>query len=270
MTFNTHYAGMEIPVCHIQLERVLQAGIDRVILIGPPGTGKTYSGLTVGVEEGNSYRLVCTEDMTTAEVSGMFLPSSDGFEWKDGVATKAWRTGGRLVVDEIDKASGDVFALLLAYTDSVASASIDLPNGETIRPKPGFSVVMTSNIEDANELPPALRDRFPIAITIDAAHPAALMDLSPELRGIAAQIVAAPVGRRASLRAFHALEKLLKGGWHMLEATNFIFGTMLAESINDALRVSMIENSSVTFQVTSSQPMDTFHSLTLDTDSSGY
>ena len=237
----THFAGMSVPKCHQSLEAVLNAGLDRVILIGPPGTGKTYSGLTVGLGTKPSFRLVCTEDMTTADVSGMFMPSADGgFSWHDGAATKAWRTGGRLVVDEIDKASGDVFALLLAYTDSVASASIDLLNGETIRPAHGFSVVMTSNIEDANELPPALRDRFPVSITIDAPHPAALVGIRAEFRELASALVSAEVGRRASLRAFYAFEQLLSGGFEMIEAAELVFGKFIAESIVDTVKIGRL------------------------------
>jgi len=238
----THFAGMLVPKCHQDLEAVLNAGIDRVILTGPPGTGKTYSGLTVGLTIGKpSFRLVCTEDMTTADVSGMFMPSADGgFTWHDGAATKAWRTGGRLVIDEIDKASGDVFALLLAYTDSVGSASIDLLNGETIRPAAGFSVVMTSNIEDSNELPPALRDRFPISITIDQAHPAALMSIRAEFRELAMKLVSAPMGERASLRAFYAFEQLLTGGFEVISAANLVFGKFIAESIVDAVKIGKL------------------------------
>ena len=240
MTVNTHHMGMSIPECHQDLEAVLDAGIDRVILFGPPGTGKTYSGLTVAVSDRPSYRLVCTEDMTTADVSGMFMPSGDGFQWLDGQATKAWRTGGRLVIDEIDKASGDVFALLLAYTDSVGSASIDLLNGESIRPADGFSVVMTSNIEDPNDLPPALRDRFPVAICIDAPHPAALLELAEEYRTLAAEVVSNPVGRRASLRAFYAFQTLVNANMELQKAATMTFGTALAESITDAIRVGTI------------------------------
>jgi len=202
-------ATNNLPQCWQDFEDIIRSGTDRVILYGPPGTGKSYGGLTIGVEDNNAYRLVCTEEMTTAYVEGMFLPSADGgYAWKDGQATKAWRTGGRLVIDEIDKASSDVFAMLLAFTDSVGSAVHDLPNETRIAPARGFSVVMTTNLEDPDDLPTALRDRFPVALEIAEAHPNALLQLPEELREIARACVSAEAERRSSLRAFYEFARL--------------------------------------------------------------
>jgi len=244
VTIETHYLGMEIPKCWQTLEGVLQAGIDRVILHGPPGTGKTYSALNTHVGDAGAVRLVCTEDMTTANVEGMFMPNEQGtFSYLDGAATEAWKNGGRLVIDEIDKASGDVFAQLLAYTDSIASASHRLPTKETIRPSEGFSVVMTSNIENPNELPEALRDRFPVAILINAPHPAALMKLPEDLRRIAADITSqTDPDRRASLRGFYAFQQL-RNTFELFEAATIAFGPYLAESIVDSLQVGSLGTS---------------------------
>jgi len=204
------YGGIPTPQCFQDLADVLAAGIDRVILYGPPGTGKTFSGLTAGNVANGAERLICTEDMTNADVSGAFMPNEQGgFQFLPGAALRAWMNGSRLVIDEIDKAGGDVFATLLAFTDTNESASFTRPdNGEVVRPQPGFSVVMTSNIEHPDELPIALRDRFPVAIKIDAPHPAALMSLPEELRMLAATIVASKPGERASLRAFYAFNQL--------------------------------------------------------------
>jgi len=234
------FMGMPIPKCYQILDKVFEAGIDRVILYGPPGTGKTYAGLTSNLNGRPAFRLVCTEDMTSADVSGAFMPdSSGGFQWMDGLATRAWRSGGRLIIDEVDKASGDVFALLLTFTDSVASASYDLPTGETIKPAPGFTVVMTSNMESPDELMPALKDRFPVALKVDAAHPAALVPLAEELRLVAATVVAAPKGRRASLRAFYAFQQL-RSTLDMEEAAHLVFGEALAKSVIEAVKVGTL------------------------------
>ncbi len=232
-----------LPPCWDRLNKVLSSGIDRVILFGPPGTGKTFAGLTIGDVAGGSHRLVCTEDMTTADVCGSFMPDKNGgFSWVAGSALKAWEgngtTGGRLVADEIDKASGDVFATLLAFLDSPESASWEHPDtGAVHRPRRGFSAVMTTNVEDMRELPDALLDRFPVRIRINEPHPDALSLLSSDLRGIASRLADAG-SQRVSLRSFFAFDKL-RSSLGLEEASAIIFGDR-AESICDALRVESV------------------------------
>jgi len=246
------YEGIPVPQCYQDLEDVLAAGIDRVILYGPPGTGKTFSGLTLGLNEAGAERLICSEDMTNADVSGAVMPNeTGGFDFKPGAALRAWhgngQSGSRLVVDEIDKAGGDVAATLLAFLDSVASASFSHPfSGEVYKPNPGFSAVMTSNIEDPNELPQALKDRFPVAIKIDAPHPAALMPLPPVLRELAATIVASEPGQRASLRSFYAFEQLLRHpNFTAVRAANMVFGEKMAKEIIRVLAIGTMSPAGV-------------------------
>ena len=238
MSDNTH-----LPQCWQDFNAVIEAGIDRVILYGPPGTGKTYAGLNMGDISSGSWRLVCTEDMTNFDVTGGFLPGADGsFNWHDGSAVSAWRgngiTGGRLVVDEIDKAGGDVFATLLAMTDTVESAKWENPaNGRIETPKEGFSVVMTTNIENMEELPSALKDRFPCAIRINEPHPDALTQLPSNIREYARKMADAGE-RRISLRQFYAYGQLAKN--HGKErAAHLIFGPQ-AEAFLDAVAVDTV------------------------------
>ena len=145
-----------LPECWQTVDECLNAGIDRLILFGPPGLGKTFAGLAYGDVQAGAYRLICTEDMTTADVTGCFIPNEAGtFTWNFGSALKAWKgdgkKGGRLVVDEIDKAGGDVAATLLAMLDTPESATWTHPTtGEVVRPLAGFSAVMTTNVEDMN------------------------------------------------------------------------------------------------------------------------
>ena len=234
----------ELPQCWQDLDDCLKSGIDRVILFGPAGIGKTYGGLSLGHTEGGAYRLVCTEDMTTLDVTGGFLPSGDkGFQWLDGAALKAWKgdskVGGRLVVDEVDKAGGDVFATLLAMLDSPESASWEHPmTGEVVRPLAGFSAVMTTNIENMGELPTALADRFPVRIRINEPHPTALLRLSANLRGYAVRMADAG-DERISLRAFMALDKLAQS-LGMERACILTFGDRRGRQVLDAIAVDAL------------------------------
>ena len=165
-----------------------------------------------------------------------------GWSWTDGKAVSAWKgdglRGGRLVVDEIDKAGADVFATLLAFTDSPESAKWESPdNNRTITPKDGFSVVMTTNIENMRELPTALTDRFPVRIRIDEPHPDAIARLSADLRGVAVRM--ADAGKeRISLRAFYAFDQL-RSSLSVEESAEIVFGDR-AGAIMDAMRVDSL------------------------------
>ena len=197
----------------------------------------------MGNVSGGAHRLVCTEDMTNADVTGAFMPNERGtFTWNYGSAVKAWEgngiTGGRLIVDEVDKASGDVFATLLSMLDSPESATWENPeSGRVHRPKDGFSAVMTTNIENMEELPTALADRFPIRIRINTPHPSALLRLSPDLRKYAVRMADAGE-RRISLRAFMDFDKLRKNLGDARSA-QLTFGSR-AESILDAIAVDRV------------------------------
>jgi len=239
----TSYEGIPVPQCFIDLEDVIAAGVKKVILYGPPGTGKTYSALTLGVGDAGSERLICSEDMTTGDIVGAMLPTpSGGFGFVEGALARAWKSGARAVIDEINRASGDVESTLMAFLDSAESSVWKNPyTGETIRPNENFSAIMTTNFTDPNMIAAPLRDRFPVAIKIDAAHPAALVAaLPPELRMLAAAIVAGQNGERASLRAWKEFQLLRQNPAFSTErAAKLVFGK-LADSIIDVIRLGTL------------------------------
>lgn len=225
----------KLPKCWQDVKLALEAGLDKIILFGPPGTGKTFAGLNYGDTTGGAFRLICTEEMTSSDVVGHYMPSASGaWHWHDGAAVRAWEgngiQGGRLVVDEIDRANGDVLSLLLSMLDSEASATWLHPErGMEMKPRQGFSAVMTTNIEDMRELPTALKDRFPVALRINTPHPDALTFLSEDLRVPAALSADLEGERRTSLRGWAAFDKLRS---HLLST-----GLDADEALNEAAKL---------------------------------
>ena len=114
--------GDEAGQCWRDFFDVLEAGVDRVLLYGPPGTGKTYAALHYSAGANLAERLTCTEDLTTGEITGTWMPVGDQkWKWLEGPAIRSWNAnggrGGRLVVDEIDRAMGEPGSGLLGRDD---------------------------------------------------------------------------------------------------------------------------------------------------------
>jgi MoxR-like ATPase len=155
------------------------------------------------------YAITCTEEMAAAELRGHYVPNGDKFVWQDGPALSAWRSGGRLVLNEVDKASADALTFLYAVLDDRDSAHLTLPTGEDVAPAAGFSVVATMNGDPAVDLPPALRDRFPVCIEVAAVHPDALRQLPDDLRAAAERsVLATEPERRTSIRVWLEFARL--------------------------------------------------------------
>lgn len=230
-----------MPQCWQDFHALINAGTKRVVLLGLPGIGKTYGALTYGANGTpiEARRISCFEGMTELDILGGMLPNKEGgFTWHDGQGLKAWRNGHRLVIDEIDRASGDVLSLLLALTDSEESAVIEHPDtGERLRPHPDFSAVITSNAKSKKLLHPALADRFPASLVIDEPHPHALEKLPQDLRAIAHALVSNTTGERASLRAFGEFARLREAIGEA-DALRLIFTEQQVEAITEALCIA--------------------------------
>jgi hypothetical protein len=166
------------------------------------------------------------------------MPGEGGnFDFHLGPAIMAWTglkgEGGRLVVDEVDRASGDALSQLLAMTDSPESAQWRNPKtNEIMRPGAKFSVVMTTNVEDPDDIPTALRDRFPVAIRIDRPPVEAVALLSEDLR---AGALYGEGSSRLPLRSLFAFDQLrIHHGDET--AARLVFGRD-GEGVFDALRI---------------------------------
>lgn len=200
----------------------LANGLGRVLLYGPPGTGKTYFGMNYHLDGQSAYRLICTEEMTDADLIGGQKMGNDGiWRFREGVGIKAWREGARLVVDEINRVNSDVESRLMALIDTGASSSWENPDtGEVVKPDPRFSVVATMN-GHPDDLGAAIRDRLVVSVEIETPHEDGIMALPEYLRDLARSVTSRHGDDRHSLRSFVEFARLY-------------------ERTNDAVRSAMV------------------------------
>jgi MoxR-like ATPase len=177
------------------------------LLYGPPGTGKSFAAHNADLGGRQLFSVTMTPETPAAELRGHYVPQGSQFVWQDGPAIKAWRFGGRLVINEIDHSGGDALSFLLNCLDSQETACLTLPTGELVKPHHQFQAVATMN-GDPEELPSALRDRFPVSIEVDAVHPAAVETLPQDLRNAALGSAVADDDRRISIRAWQCFAHL--------------------------------------------------------------
>jgi MoxR-like ATPase len=193
-----------------ELTKLLIKNTGRILQYGPPGTGKSY----VAIHEPHSggangiHNVTITDEMPAAELRGHYVPKAGEFHWQDGPALRAWRNGDRLVVNEIDKASGDTLSFFLSLLDDSPSAMMTLPTGETVYPHKDFQCIATMN-GAPSDLPPALQDRFPVTIEVTDPNPNAIASLPDDLRNAAQGSCVSPDPTlRISLRSWFAYAAL--------------------------------------------------------------
>lgn len=213
--------------------------IDRIMLYGPPGTGKTSAGFRLAQLKGkNAYSVTLHADITAQECIGHFIPKGGDFVFHYGPFIKAWKEGAVLIINEINEASGPVLTALYAILDDSHIACLTLPNGETVRPEPGFQVIATMNGEPG-ELPEALKDRFDAKIKTAYPHPDALKKLEPKFRRFCENIYRSE-DISASYRNLLALQLMLNSGVSRKVAMSVVFAERATE-IDNALKIAETE-----------------------------
>lgn len=217
--------------------------VQNVLLYGPPGTGKSTFGCRHGAA--SWYRINCHSEMLPDDLlGGPALTVEAGAtvsSWQDGIGLRSWREGKRLVLDEIDRASGAAQGALLQLLDDVDTAAYTIPTtGETVRPVPGFHCVATTN-SDPDDWPDelqALKDRFTVRVLIDRPHPEAIAALPEDLRLAASESCRATGDRRASVRAWRAFAQLRHATRDEQLSAVAVFGHHRGPEIADALVIA--------------------------------
>jgi MoxR-like ATPase len=210
-----------------ELSKLLLKHSRRILKYGPPSTGKSH----IAIHEphtGPIYNVTITDEMPSAELRGHYIPKGGEFIWQDGPALRAWRDGGRLVINELDKANGDILSFLLAYLDDNGTAVMTLPTGETVRPHPQFQAVATMNGRP-DDLPEALQTRFPVRIEVLDPNPAAIASLPEDLQEAARGSCINPDPQlRITLRSWFEFA-FLRGRIGKAYAAEAVFGTRAAD-----------------------------------------
>jgi nitric oxide reductase NorQ protein len=148
-----------------------------VLLKGPTGCGKTR------FVEHMAWRLfherptapdpalitvTCHDDLTSADLVGRYLLSSEGTTWLDGPLTQAVRSGAICYLDEIVEARKDTTVILHALTDHRRMLPAERL-GTTIEAHPDFLLVVSYNPgyqAASKDLKPSTRQRF-MAVEFD-------------------------------------------------------------------------------------------------------
>lgn len=210
--------------------------VPRVMLWGLPGTAKTSFGLRHAAKKQRPrYSLTFSEDFTTQELLGHFIPKGNVFEWHDGPVTRAWREGATLVLNELGRASGPVLDIMLCMLDDPSMAELALPTGEVIRPKTGFCAIATSNSKP-ELMDPALVDRFDAIIEITVPHPDLVKHLDDKIAGLGTAVLNSyqDPTRYISPRRALAFIQLIEGGVGKKTAALLAFGERAQDFVNAA------------------------------------
>lgn len=141
-----------------------------IILIGPPGTGKTSMAAKLAEQiDRMFFKTASHPDYEASEMFGRFLPLKGEWDFVYGPALRAWgypdREGDVLCVDDIHLMGPGGQSSLYTALDAGVGGSYLHPDGTMLYPKEQHVVVCTMNGE-IDSLDPAVRDRARIIIPV--------------------------------------------------------------------------------------------------------
>src|SRR5258708_35937405 len=164
-----------LSILHAGIQK--DGGLFRILIIGPPGTGKSTTAIKV---TDTKHRVTMTEGSGVEDLIGMYQLKAGETVWSDGPVTSAMREGAPVLIDEIDHHSTEIGSLLYAVLDD--NPQIMLPTGEAVFAQPGYGVIATTN-SNVTALPEAILDRFEAVMVAKDPHPASMDELNDSMRG---------------------------------------------------------------------------------------
>lgn len=146
----------------------------RVLLIGPPGTGKSTTAIKLANVK---QRVTFTEGMGVEDLIGMYQLIKGDTVWCDGPVVTAMRKGEAILFDEVDHHPTEIGSGLYGWIDDAAHAT--LPTGELVGAEKGYCVIGTTN-SNVTALPEAILDRFDAVLAAITPHPDALAQFTDD------------------------------------------------------------------------------------------
>jgi hypothetical protein len=141
-------------LAHLGSTGVIPNTLNRVLLYGPPRTGKSTSACNIFAP---AERVTLHKQQPVDDLLGGYCLKDGTTVWSDGPAVRALRFGRALILDEVDQMSPECRFTLHALMDD--PAGVTLASGERVEAAPGYVVIGTTNAPPST-LPLPILDRF--------------------------------------------------------------------------------------------------------------